>query len=135
MRFLECLKSAGKIPHGLWSMMKKSSVSRMQRFMYSQILCLSWKGERTQHQILFGSDSWGGSKKHHNTEFWTQLTENRRNSRGIFSQDSRNFPGFTTLQLGHEVQKFMGKLVEPEQLQGRIISFRCSMTSQEKERQ
>ena len=32
----------GKILHGsicLWSMMKKSSVSRMQRFMYSQILC------------------------------------------------------------------------------------------------
>ena len=36
MRFLECLKSAGKILHGnnyLWSMMKKSSVSRMQIFM------------------------------------------------------------------------------------------------------
>ena len=35
MRFLECLKSAGKIFHRnsyLWSMMKKSSVSRMQRF-------------------------------------------------------------------------------------------------------
>ena len=42
MRFLECLKSAGKILHGnsyLWSMMKKSSVSFMQRFMCSQILC------------------------------------------------------------------------------------------------
>ena len=40
--FLECHKSAGKILHGntyLWSMMKKSSVSRMQRFMYFQILC------------------------------------------------------------------------------------------------
>ena len=39
---LECLKSAGKILHGnnsLWSVMKKSSVSRMQRFMCSQILC------------------------------------------------------------------------------------------------
>ena len=35
-------QSVGKILHGnnyLWSMMKKSSVSRMQRFMYSQILC------------------------------------------------------------------------------------------------
>ena len=42
MRFSECLKSAGKVLHGnrnLWSMMKKSSVSRMQRFTYSQILC------------------------------------------------------------------------------------------------
>ena len=43
MRFLECLKSASEILHGnnyLWSMMKKSSVSRMQRFPYSQILIL-----------------------------------------------------------------------------------------------
>ena len=31
------------------------------------------------------------------------------------------FPGFTTLQLVHEVQKFMGKMGEPEQFQGRII--------------
>ena len=33
---------AVKIHHGnscLWSMMTKSSVSRMQRFMYSQIMC------------------------------------------------------------------------------------------------
>ena len=36
--FLECLKSVGKVLHGnsyLWLIMKKSSVSRMQRFMYS----------------------------------------------------------------------------------------------------
>ena len=36
------LQSTGKILHGnsyLWSMMKKSSVYRMQRYMYSQILC------------------------------------------------------------------------------------------------
>ena len=54
-RFLECLKSVGKILHGnnyLWSMMKKSSVSRMQRFMYSQILCyVLERWIRTQHQI------------------------------------------------------------------------------------
>ena len=31
------------------------------------------------------------------------------------------FPGFTTLQLVHEVQKFMSKMGEPEQFQGRII--------------
>ena len=30
------------------------------------------------------------------------------------------FPGFTTLQLVHEVQKFMSKMGEPEQFQGRI---------------
>ena len=31
------------------------------------------------------------------------------------------FPGFTTLQLVQEVQKFMNKMSEPEQFQGRII--------------
>ena len=31
------------------------------------------------------------------------------------------FPGFTTLELVDEVQKFMSKMVEPEQFQGRII--------------
>ena len=31
------------------------------------------------------------------------------------------FPGYTTLQLVQEVQQFMNKMGEPEQLQGRII--------------
>ena len=31
------------------------------------------------------------------------------------------FPGFTTLQLVETVQKFMGKMGEPEHFQGRII--------------
>ena len=31
------------------------------------------------------------------------------------------FPGFTTLELVREVQKFMSKMGEPEQFQGRII--------------
>ena len=30
------------------------------------------------------------------------------------------FPGFTTLELVREVQKFMSKMGEPEQFQGRI---------------
>ena len=42
----------------------------------------------TQHQILFGKNSWVGSKIHHNTELWTQLMVSRWNSSGIFSQDS-----------------------------------------------
>ena len=95
--------------------MKKSSVSRMQRFMYSQILCYVLERLiRTQHQILLGSDSWNGSKIHHNTEHWTQSTENRWNSSGIFSQD-------TSLELVREVQKFMNKMGEPQQFQGRIV--------------
>ena len=88
MRFLECLKSAGKVFHGnsyLWSMMKKSSVFRMQRFTYSQILCyVLERWFRTQHQMLSGRTSWRGSKIHHNTELWTQSTEIRWNSSGIF---------------------------------------------------
>ena len=92
MRFLECLKSAGKILHGndyLWSVMKKSSVSRMQRFTYFQNMCFVLeRWIRTQHQILSGKTNWRGSKVHHNTEFWTQLTESRWSS-------SRVFPGFT----------------------------------------
>ena len=69
----------------LWSMMKKSSVYRMQWFMYSQILCsVLERWTRTHHQILFGKNSWVGSKIHHNTELWTQLTESRWNSNGIF---------------------------------------------------
>ena len=100
--FWECPKAAGKVLHGnnyLWSMMKKSSVSCMQRFMYSQIM---WyvleRWIRTQHQILFGNDSWIGSKIHHNTEHWTESTENRWNSSGIFSQDSPHCSSATKLK-------------------------------------
>ena len=41
-QMIVCLKSLGKVLHGniyLWLILKKSSVSRMQRFTYSQILC------------------------------------------------------------------------------------------------
>ena len=45
MRSLKCVKSVGKVLHGnsyLWSMMKKSSVSRMQRVhaFSDSVLCL-----------------------------------------------------------------------------------------------
>ena len=50
-----------------------------------QILCYVLERRiRTQHQILFGKNSWVGSKIHQNTELWTQLTESRWNSSGIF---------------------------------------------------
>ena len=45
---LECLKLTGNTLHGiiyLWSVMKKSSVYRMQRFMYFGFCVMSWKGE------------------------------------------------------------------------------------------
>ena len=43
---------------------------------------------------------------------------NRRRTDGIRVE---HFPGFTTLQLVEEVQKFMNKMILPEQFQGRII--------------
>ena len=54
--FLECDQSTGKILHGnnfLRSMKKKSSVYRMQRFMYFQILCyVLERWIRTQHKNI-----------------------------------------------------------------------------------
>ena len=58
MRFLECLKSVGKILHGnsyLWSMMKKSSVSHIQRFLYSSdsVLCLGKVNENKKSNTVW----------------------------------------------------------------------------------
>ena len=122
--FLECLKSSGKILHGdnyLWSMMKKSPVSRMQRFSFFQkksVLCLG--KVRTQHQVLFGKNSWVGSKIHHNTET-TDTSDGER-----MDIEWNTCPGFTTLQLIDEVHKFMSKMGEKlenqnNSFQGRII--------------
>ena len=98
------------------SKMKKSSVSRMQRFVYSQILCyVLERWIRNQHQILFGKNSWVGSTVHHNTELWTQFTESRWNSSGIF------FPAFTSLQFIKKVHELMSKMGDTSQFQGRII--------------
>ena len=91
MKFLECPKSAGNVLHGnnyLWSMMKKSSVSRMQRFMYSQILCYVLESESEPNIEYCLEENCVGSRVHHNTEPWTQLTESQWDSSGIFSQDS-----------------------------------------------
>ena len=108
----------------LWSMTKKSSVSRMQRFMYSQILCYVLERRiRTQHQILFGSDSWDGSKIHHNTEFWTQSTENRWNSSGIFPQDSLHCSS------SKKSKSSWTKWANQNNSKDELSSCRCSMTS------
>ena len=84
--------------------------------MYSQILCyVLERWIRTQYQILFGNDSWNGAKIHHNTEHWTQSTENRWNSSGIFPQDSLNCSS------SQKSKSSWAKLGESEQFQGRII--------------
>ena len=60
----------------------------LQSCMYFRILCYVLdRWIRTQHQILFGKNSWVGSKIHHKTELWT-LDEERWNSSEIFSQHS-----------------------------------------------
>ena len=127
MGFWECLKSVGKILHGntyRWSMMKKSSVSRMQRFMYSQILCyVLERWIRTQHQILFGNSSWVASKIHHNTKLWTLLTENRWNSSEIFYQDSLHCSS------SKKSKSSWTKWANQNNSKDESSSCRCSMTS------
>ena len=53
------------------------SLSHVEVHVFSDSVLCPGKVIRTQHQILFGNDSWIGSKIHHNAELRTQLTENR----------------------------------------------------------
>ena len=119
MRFLECLQSAGKVLHGniyLWSVMKKSSVSRMQRFMYFQILCyVLERWNRTQHQILLGEDKLTRFKS--SSQYRTLDTVDGE----PMEFEWNIFPGFTTWELVREVQEFMTKMGDPSQFKGRII--------------
>ena len=64
------------------------SLSHAKVYVFSNSVFVLERWIRTLHQILFGKNIWVGSKIHHNTELWTQLTENRWNSSGILSQDS-----------------------------------------------
>ena len=127
MRFLDWLQLIGKILHGnnyLWFVMKKSPVSRMQRFTYFQILCeILERWIRTQHQILLGTKSWVVSKIHHGTELWTQLTESRWKSSGIFSQDSPHFSSST------KSTSSWPKWAIHYNSKDELTSCRCSMTS------
>ena len=73
MRFLECLKSAGKIFHGnnyTRSMMKKSSVSRMQRKVY----VMFWKGESESNiKHCLGRQVNMVQRVHHKKELWLHI--------------------------------------------------------------
>ena len=62
------------------------SLSHAKVYVFSDsVLCLG--NVKQIFCLLLGNSSWIGSKIHRNTELWTQLTENRWNSSGIFSQD------------------------------------------------
>ena len=96
-------------------MVKKSSVFRMQRFMYSQILCCLGK----VNQNPTSNTAWDQQLD------WFKDSSQYRTLDTIDGEplelEWNIFPGFTTLQLVQEVQKFMNKMSEPDQFQGRII--------------
>ena len=127
MRFLECPKSAGKVLHVnnyLWSMMKKSSVSRMQQCMGSSdyVLCL---GKMNQNPT--SNTVWDRQLE------WFKESSQYRTLDTIDGQpmefEWNIFTGFTTLELVREVQEFMSKMGDPSQFKGLLSSCRCSMTS------
>ena len=85
---------------------------------------MSWeRWIRTQYQILFGNDSWNGSKIHYNTEHWTQSTENRWNSSGIFFQDSLHCSS------SKKSKSSWAKWATHHNSKDESSSCRCSMTS------
>ena len=91
------------------------SLSHAKVFVFFRILCsVLERWIRTQHQILFGKKSWVGSKIHHNTQFWTQLTESRWKSKGIFSR-IHHIAARRRSPRVHEQNE------RPSQFQGRII--------------
>ena len=119
MGFLECLKSAGKNFHGnnyLCSMMKKSSVSRMQRFhvFSDSVLCLGKVNQNPASNTVWERQlEWFKDSSQHRT-LDTLDGEPMEFGWNIF-------PGFSTLELVREVQKFTSKMGEPEQFQGGIV--------------
>ena len=104
--------------------MKKSSVSRTQRFTYFQILCYVLEDESEPNiKFCLGRTVELVSKIHHNTELWTQLTESRWNSSGIFSQDSPHCSSATKSKSSCQ------KWAIHQNLKEGLSSCRCSMTS------
>ena len=64
------------------------SLSHAKVYVFSDsVLCLGKVNQNPTSNTAW-ENSWVGSKIHHNTEFWTQLMQNRWNSSGIFFQDS-----------------------------------------------
>ena len=104
-------------------MMKTSSVSRMQRFIYSQILrYVQERWIRTQHQILLGNNSWVDSNIHHNTELWTIDGEPMEFEWNI-SQDSPHCSS------SKKSKNSWTKWATQNNSKDEVSSCRCSMTS------
>ena len=122
MRFLECLKSAGKtLIFGQWW--------RSHQFLACKCLCISgfcvmsWKGESEPNIKPFVKNSWVGSKIHHTAELWTRLTESRWNESGIFPQ------GSPRCSSSAKSKSSWPKWATHHKSRDELFSGRCSMTS------
>ena len=119
MRSMEWIQLTGKILHGnicLWLVVKKSSVSRAQRFPYFQILlCLGKMSENPLSNIVWEDKlTWFKSS--------SQYRALDTIDGGPMEFEWNIFPGFTTLQLCNKVQEFLSKMsIQPEGFTGRII--------------
>ena len=85
---------------------------------------MPWNGapEPTIKNFLVNT-SWRGSRVHHNTELWTQLTENRWNSSGIFPR-IHYIAGRP-----RSPKNSWTKWANPNTSKDELSSCRCSMTS------
>ena len=101
MRFLECLKSVGKV------------LSRMQRFMYFQIL---WLCLGKVNQNPTSNSAWEEKLS------WFKDSPQYRTLDTIDGEpmefEWNILPGFTRLQLINKVHEFMTKMGDPSQFKG-----------------
>ena len=124
MRFLECLKSVWEdSPWRQLSLVNDEeviSLSRAKVCVFSDsVLCLGKVNQNPtsntvwEHQLDWFKDS---------PQYRTLDTIDGE----PMEFEWNIFPGFATLQLLQEIQKFVNKMSEPEQFQGRIIFMSMS---------
>ena len=101
----------------LWLTIPWSSIFKAQRSMYSQILCyVSAKFFNILNATKLGRTELQEYEPREATEILMLSTESRRNSSGIFSQDSQ------TLQLCDKIGDLLSSLGQsPETFKGRIL--------------
>ena len=119
MRFLEFLKPAGKILHGNKKSLDKDeeviSLSHAKVYVFSDSLLCLGKVNQNPSSNTVCEEQLGWFKD--SPQYRTLDTIDGK----PMEFEWNIFPGFTTLQFVDEVQKFMSKMGEPEQFQGRII--------------
>ena len=119
MRFLECLKSAGKVLHenSLSLVIEEEviSLSHAKVYVFSDsVLCLGKMNQNpTSNTVWERQLDWFKDS----SQYKTLDTIDGEPMEFEWNM----FPGFTTLQLVDEVQQFMNKMSDPDQFQGRII--------------